>query len=117
MKVLPSLKLKSFTEPLPPAITGIFEIVCTPVPFLVIVTWVTIAAGTGIVMKVWISSFALWELPPPLNTVIGLVTVIGFCSGKAISACAMPEPTTESPQTCIAFLVSRAVSSPGLQTG
>ncbi len=68
-------------------------------------------------MKVWISSFDRRALPPPLKIVIGLVTVIGACSGKAISAWAMPWPTVLLPQTRFAAAVLRAVSCPGLQTG
>ncbi len=86
-------------------------------PFLLIVTSVTIAAGTGTVRKTWISSFTLPPFSPPLKTVIGLVTRIGLCSGNAISTWAMPLPSVDSPQTFIAALVSRAVSSPALQDG
>ena len=68
-------------------------------------------------MKMWISSFTLPPLSPPLKTVSGLVTRIGFCSGKAISTCDAPEPIFDLPQTFIAAAVLRASSWPGLQAG
>jgi hypothetical protein len=66
------LKLKSSTDPLPPAITGVFATALIPLPFLVMVTVVTTTLGADTVIEVWINR-------------VTLGTLIGACSGKAIS--------------------------------
>ena len=65
----------------------------------------------------WISSVVLPPLVPPLKTVIGALTSIGFCSGKAISITPLPEPTSVPWQAFFADVVSRAVSWLPLQVG